>query len=67
MKPISVFEHEPIPGPLSEREKAVLDRLRGPHGEKMFEIGWRQRALAVACSTTAGTANALGSRRGILY
>jgi len=42
MKPISVFEHEPIREPLSDGEKSALDNLRGPRGEKMFEVGWRE-------------------------
>jgi len=40
MKPICVFEHETVREPLPDREKAVTDRLRGPGGEKMFEVGW---------------------------
>jgi 5-methylcytosine-specific restriction enzyme subunit McrC len=42
MKPISVFEHEPIREPLSEADKAALERLRGPSGENMFEVRWRE-------------------------
>ena len=42
MKLISVFEHEPIREPLSDGEKSALDNLRGPRGEKMFEVGWRE-------------------------
>jgi hypothetical protein len=42
MKPISVFEHEPIREPLSDGEKSALDNLRGPRREKMFEVGWRE-------------------------
>lgn len=42
MNPICVFEHEAIQEPLSGGEKTVLDRVRGPHRERMFEVGWRE-------------------------
>jgi 5-methylcytosine-specific restriction enzyme subunit McrC len=42
MRAISVFEHEPIRESLSDGEKSALDNLRGPRGEKMFEVGWRE-------------------------
>jgi 5-methylcytosine-specific restriction enzyme subunit McrC len=42
MKLISVFEHEPIGAPLSDAEKTALDKLCGPRGEKMFQVGWRE-------------------------
>jgi 5-methylcytosine-specific restriction enzyme subunit McrC len=42
MRAISVFEHETIREPLSDDEKIALDNLRGPRGEKMFEVGWRE-------------------------
>ncbi|MCX7915624.1 MAG: McrC family protein [Verrucomicrobiae bacterium] len=36
-----VFEHEPICG-LTTIEKNLLDRLRGPNGERVFQVGWRE-------------------------
>src|SRR5664280_2857186 len=42
MRATSVFEHEAIREPLSDGEKTTLDTLRGPRGEKMFEVGWRE-------------------------
>ncbi len=41
MKPISVFEHERIES-LSEVEKFALNKLVGPRGERMFDLGWRE-------------------------
>src|SRR5438552_781970 len=41
MKPISVFEHEPIES-LSNVEKFVLDKLLGPRSEQMFDLDWRE-------------------------
>src|SRR5437867_1690667 len=41
MKPISVFEDERIES-LSAVEKFALDNLRGPHSERMFDLGWRE-------------------------
>jgi 5-methylcytosine-specific restriction enzyme subunit McrC len=42
MKPISVFEHKSIGKPPSDAEKTTLEKLRGPRGERMFEVGWRE-------------------------
>jgi 5-methylcytosine-specific restriction enzyme subunit McrC len=42
MRVISVFEHETIRELLSDGEKTTLDRLRGPRGKKMFEVGWHE-------------------------
>jgi 5-methylcytosine-specific restriction enzyme subunit McrC len=41
MKPISVFEHEQIES-LTESEMNALEKLRGPRGERMFDVGWRE-------------------------
>jgi hypothetical protein len=41
MRTLSVFEHQPI-APLSGAEKNLLDQLRGPHSERVFEVGWRE-------------------------
>jgi 5-methylcytosine-specific restriction endonuclease McrBC regulatory subunit McrC len=41
MNTSSVFEHSPI-ATLSNAEKNLLDQLRGPHNERVFEVGWRQ-------------------------
>lgn len=42
MRPLCVFEHEAIGQPLSDAEKAALDRLRGPYKGKIFDVGWRE-------------------------
>jgi 5-methylcytosine-specific restriction enzyme subunit McrC len=41
MKPITVFEHKGIYG-LSDANKRVLDHLRGPRNERLFEVGWSE-------------------------
>jgi hypothetical protein len=41
MKPVSAFEYGQIES-LTGTENNLLDQLRGPHGEKMFEVGWRE-------------------------
>lgn len=41
MKAISVFEYDVIDA-LSDGEKEALDRLRGPRGEKIFNVGWSE-------------------------
>jgi len=41
MKLFSVFEYGRIEG-LTGAEKDLLDQLRGPHHERLFEIGWRE-------------------------
>lgn len=42
MKRICVFEHEAIREPLSNSEKNALEKLCGPCGQRMFEVGWRE-------------------------
>ncbi len=42
MKPVSVFEHATIRESLSGNEKDTLERLRGPHNERVFEVGRRE-------------------------
>ncbi len=42
MKRICVFEHDVIPAPPAQWERAALDRFRGPRGQKMFDVGWRE-------------------------
>ncbi len=41
MNPITVFEHGRIEL-LTGAEKTLLDQLRGPRNERMFEVGWRE-------------------------
>jgi len=41
MKLFSVFEYGRIEG-LTGAEKDLLDQLRGPHHERLFEVGWRE-------------------------
>jgi len=41
MKPISIFEHQPIAS-LTSAKKNLLDQLRGPHNEQVFDVGWRE-------------------------
>ena len=48
MNLVSLFEHEALANQLSDAEKlsdaemSTLDRLRGPSGEKVFDVGWRE-------------------------
>ena len=41
MKPITVFEYDRVQ-PLTGTEKNLLDQLRGPRNERLFEVGWRE-------------------------
>jgi hypothetical protein len=41
MKPVSVFEYGRI-GSLTSAEKNLLDQLRGPRNEHLFQVGWRE-------------------------
>jgi len=41
MRTLSVFEYGQIEG-LTPAEKNLLDQLRGPRNESLFEVGWRE-------------------------
>jgi hypothetical protein len=41
MKPVTVFEYGRIE-PLTSAEKSLLDQLRGPNNEHLFDAGWRE-------------------------
>jgi 5-methylcytosine-specific restriction endonuclease McrBC regulatory subunit McrC len=40
MRTLSVFEYGQIDG-LTGTEKTVLDQLRGPRNERLFDVDWR--------------------------
>lgn len=40
MRTLSVFEYGQIE-PLTSAKKNLLDQLRGPRNERLFEVGWR--------------------------
>ena len=41
MRTLSVFEYGQVQ-PLTGTEKNLLDQLRGPRNERLFEVGWRE-------------------------
>jgi hypothetical protein len=41
MRTLSVFEYGQVE-PLTSAEKNLLDQLRGPCNERLFEVGWRE-------------------------